>query len=597
MSGNLGVSGESDRPGERDQRHPAAPDPASGSPESVEHELTFPDVPRLRLEQLIGELTDQAQQVLTAQGRLRALVRANADVIADLSLPVVLRRIVTAARELVGARYGALGVLGRRGKLEQFVHVGMDAETVARIGDLPVGRGILGELISSPVPLRIEDLTTHPASTGFPAGHPPMRSFLGVPIRVRGEVFGNLYLTDSVAGAFTDEDEQLLTALAATAGIAIANARLHADSEQHRHWLAASTALTQELLGGRFASPVDLVARYAQQGATADLATVVTVSDEEHADVTVATGIMAPVQGQAVPLDASLVGKVIRTGKPVLVSEYDAEFDPDLDFRLPAAVGSVIGVPLQSADGVVFGALTVGRVPGRAPFTENDRDQLSGFGGNAGIALELERARTEQEQLRSIQDHDRIGADLHDHVIQELFAVGMGLQGMLRRLPNQELKDRVSGYVTALDTTISQVRDTIYRLGMGQPPRQSLAQRLTDVIEQQTASSGLRVDTEYQDADVDLDPPELADDVVAVTREALSNAVRHAHATAVSIRITLTDDTVTVEIIDNGVGVGTPTRSSGLSNLTQRAHAHHGAFQITTPPDGGTHLYWTAHRP
>ena len=173
----------------------------------------------------------------------------------------------------------------------------------------------------------------------------------------------------------------------------------------------------------------------------------------------------------------------------------------------------------------------------------------------------------------------------------------MGLQGMLRRLPQQELKDRVSGYVAALDATISQVRDTIYRLRMGLPPRQSLAQRLTEVIEQQTAASGLRVDTEYQAADVDLDPPELADDVVAVTREALSNAVRHAHATAVSIRITLTDDTVTVEIIDNGVGIGIPTRSSGLSNLTQRAHAHHGAFQITTPPDGGTHLYWTAHRP
>jgi signal transduction histidine kinase len=321
------------------------------------------------------------------------------------------------------------------------------------------------------------------------------------------------------------------------------------------------------------------------------------VTDEQHAQVTVATGVMAPVQGQVVPLDSSLVGKVIRTGKPVLVNEYDAEFDPGLNFPLPAAVGSVIGVPLQSTDGVVFGALTVGRVPGQAPFTENDRDQLSGFGGNAGIALELERARTEQAQLRSIQDHDRIGADLHDHVIQELFVVGMGLQGLLRRLPNQDLKDRVSGYVAALDATISQIRDTIYQLRVGLPPRQSLAQRLTDVIEQQTAGTGLRVDTDYQGLDADLTPPDLADDLVAVTREALSNTARHAHATTVAVRIALTEAAVSVEIIDDGIGIGTPTRSSGLTNLARRAHAHHGAFHITTPPDGGTHLHWSAPRP
>ncbi|HET9650446.1 MAG TPA: GAF domain-containing protein [Microlunatus sp.] len=268
-----------------------------------------------------------------------------------------------------------------------------------------------------------------------------MRSFLGVPIRIRGQVFGNLYLTDSLTGAFTGEDEKLVTALAATAGIAIANARLHADREQQRHWLAASTGLTQELLGGSPRPPMELVAQYAQQGASADLATVATITDDDHAQVRVATGVMAPVQGRVVPLGSSLVGRVIRTGKPVLVAEYEREFDPELDFTLPSTVGSSIGVPLQSTSGVVFGALTVGRIPGRAPFTDNDRDQLNGFGANASIALKLEEARTEQEQLRSIQDHDRIGADLHDHVIQELFAVGMGLQGMVRRLPNQKLKD------------------------------------------------------------------------------------------------------------------------------------------------------------
>ena len=231
--------------------------------------LGFPDAPRLELDQLLMQLRDRADDVLATQGRLRGLLRANALVAGELSLPLVLRQIVESARDLLGARYAALGVLGRDGGLEQFVHVGMDDELVTRIGDLPEGRGVLGLLISEPVPIRLADLSAHPASAGFPPGHPPMTGFLGVPVRIGEEVFGNLYLTErSGGGEFSAEDEELAIALAAAAGAAIANARRFAESEQRRRWLDASGDLVPLLLSGEAgaAARADRSARRRRRG-------------------------------------------------------------------------------------------------------------------------------------------------------------------------------------------------------------------------------------------------------------------------------------------------------------------------------------------
>ena len=215
---------------------------------AAEGSLTFPDLPRLELDQLLGQLVERAQEVLVTQGRLRGLLRATQVVTGDLALPVVLQRIVAAARDLVGARYAALGVIAPDGGLSEFVHVGMPDDAVEAIGHLPHGKGLLGALIDDPHPIRLRRIGEDPRSSGFPAGHPPMTSFLGVPIRIRDEVFGNLYLADSTRGEFTAEDEQLTLALAATAAAAIDRARLYQAAHARGEWLQATAAITQRLL-------------------------------------------------------------------------------------------------------------------------------------------------------------------------------------------------------------------------------------------------------------------------------------------------------------------------------------------------------------
>lgn len=207
-----------------------------------------PDGPKLELDELLRQLIHRAQDVVATQGRLRGLLHANQSIVGNLTLPVLLRRTVQAACELAHARYGALGVIDATGGLEQFVHIGMDADAVARIGHLPEGKGLLGALIEDPKPIRLHTMSDDPRSVGFPDGHPPMTSFLGVPVRVRDEVFGNLYLTECEKGAFTAEDEELVSALAATASVAIENARLYEEARRRQEWLQASTEVTQQLL-------------------------------------------------------------------------------------------------------------------------------------------------------------------------------------------------------------------------------------------------------------------------------------------------------------------------------------------------------------
>jgi signal transduction histidine kinase len=567
------------------------PSRSMGVPTGDDPGLTFPDVPRMALEELIGRLTEQAQDVLAAQGRLRALIRANALVSGELNLRLVLRHIVTAAKDLVQARYAALGVLDDNGHLEEFVHLGMAADLVDDIGPLPTGGGVLGLLISHPEPIRIPDLGAHPYSIGFPDHHPPMRSFLGVPIRARGRVFGNLYLTESERGEFTEEDEQLVVALAASAGTAIDNARLFQQSEQRRHWLAASADVTQRLLARHNEPPMELVLRYAAQGASADVASVVLPADEGTWTVQVAVGEQAQdLVGQVVDLDHSIAGRVIQSGKPVLSTDFSMDFPDSVPL---VEVGSAIAAPLVDDDSQVLGAITVARGLGQHAFTAEDRDQLAAFTSHVGVAMALDQARSDHEAMRLIEDHDRIAADLHDHVIQQLFAVGMGLQGILRTLPRQEQQARIHDYVDALDATITRIRMTIFQLRVDQSA-DSLQRRLLAVMEEETPVLGFSPDIRFT-GPLDLGVGgELADDVVAVVREALSNVGRHAAASSVAVEVSLVQGMVTVDVCDDGRGIGNPTRSSGLTNLRRRAEAHHGGFHLTRSPQGGTRLRWTA---
>jgi hypothetical protein len=328
--------------------------------------LTFPDLPRLELDQLLGQLVERAQEVMATQGRLRGLLRAHHMITGGLRLPVVLHRITEAARELVGARYAALGVLAPDGGLAEFVHTGMPADLVAGIGHLPQGKGLLGALVDDPEPIRLARIADDPRSCGFPPGHPPMNSFLGVPIRIRNEVFGNLYLADSTRDAFSTDDEELVRSLAATAAAVIDNARLYEAARARGEWLQASAAITRRLLSTDVddANTLRLIADHARQGAGADLVTVELPDDDTDPDgggdlrTEVAVGTTADgMCGRRMPQDGSLSGRVFTTGTPLRVSGPDER--APLGFA-GLDTGPVLVVPLLGSH-TVHGVLTAVR--------------------------------------------------------------------------------------------------------------------------------------------------------------------------------------------------------------------------------------------
>jgi signal transduction histidine kinase len=538
--------------------------------------LTFPDGPRLDLDQTLTELTARAQEVLATQGRLRALLRANAVVASELNLRIVLNHIVEAARSLVGAGYAALGVIGDDGNLDEFVHVGMEKGTVEAIGALPRGRGILGFLTDHAEAVRMQALSEHPASVGFPDAHPPMGSFLGVPIRVRGTVFGNLYLTDSEHGEFTSEDEQLVTALADSAGVAIENAKLYEDSERRRRWQAASAEATGQLLSG-VGHPVQAsILEPALHGAEADFAVLVRVDGDRIATrATIGTAYAADVG-----LTAERLAEALPDEKPGLLTD---ESDP-------AGPRPMMAAPLQGPDSLV---LVLGREPGRPRFTRTDLDQLAGFTGQVAIASELEATRVDHEALAVMQEHERIAADLHDHVIQELFATGMGLQNLVRGLDQPEKRDRVLDYVDSIDATIRRIRTTIFQLDAPAEGDGGLKQQLMAIVDDHRPHLGFAAQVEFA-GPLDLAvPSDLAADVLATVREAVSNVARHASATSLLVTVALAEGELTVEVVDDGCGIGPSERSSGLTNLRRRAARHHGTFELSTPPGGGTVLRWS----
>jgi signal transduction histidine kinase len=570
----------------RDTRPETGPDAAVDPPA----ELTFPDLPRMELEEAIADLTTRAATVLQAQGRLRALLRANAVVGSELNLSAVLRHIVKAARDLVGARYAALGVVAADGTLEQFVHIGMAPATVARIGHLPRGHGILGYLIRHPEPVRLEDLSAHPAAIGFPAEHPPMVSFLGVPIRIRNTVFGNLYLTESTRGSFTAEDEQLVASLARTAAVAIQNARLFEDSERRRRWQAVSTEATQQLFTGEHQRPLEVIAGFALQGAEGDFV-LVDRGDGDQLVVGEAAEDLAEQLADRWPGVLDRVSEPVwRTREPlIVVPAYDADGSGD---DLAKHIGSVLAVPLLEG-GRVAEVLMVGRVAGRPPFGQTDLEQLATYAGHADVALELDRSRADRQAMAMLQEHDRIAADLHDHVIQELFATGMGLEGMLSAIGNPDLRARLVSSVDALDATIRHIRATIFQLQHDQTMTEPLKGRLLKVVEEEQAALGTTVDVTFSGPVDDQVSAHLAEDVVAVLREALSNAARHAHADTVRVSVVLTGDRLEIQVADDGIGLDSPTRSSGLRNLRQRAERNSGSFDVRSSPGQGTTLRWT----
>ncbi|MFI6151313.1 GAF domain-containing protein [Kitasatospora sp. NPDC051170] len=568
----------------------------AGAPESSASESDSP-VPKLRLDELLEELQARLDAARGTRDRVHSLLEAVLAVGRDLELAQALRHIVEAAVTLVDAEYGALGVIGEDQRLSRFIPVGVTDAQVEQIGDLPSGHGILGELIRHPEPLRLARISDHPASYGFPADHPPMGSFLGVPIRIRDKVFGNLYLTEKRGGGeFDAEDESVLATLAVAAGVAIDNARLYDRARQRQRWLEASAEVTSSLLSGSAEQEVlDLLLARATELAGADLAVVaVPLREGLELEVRIAVGLGEERhRGLVLPVEGSFVGAAVRTGG--LVVSPDVRKDPRITAGPPRweGLGPAAAVPIGTADRGVRGVLMLARAAGSPLFEEGESGPLLGFAGQAAVAMELAERRRDSEQVALLQERDRIARDLHDLAIQRLFATGMTLQGATRFIEHPEAIDRVLRAIDDLDETARTIRATIFglRLRESGPAASGLRARLVEVVERATRSLGfapaLRM-SGLLDATV---PAEIADAAVAVLEEALSNAARHANADAVEVSATA-DDKLTLAVTDNGIGLPEHGRHSGLANLADRAAALGGTFTARTRPEGGTELVW-----
>jgi signal transduction histidine kinase len=556
----------------------------------------------LRLDELLDDLQQHVRRAHDTRDRVQTLLDAVLAIGSDLDLEEVLHRIVQSAADLVDARYGALGVLGEEGTIRQFITVGLDEETIAAIGSYPQGRGILGTLIRKPESLRLTDLAEHPDSVGFPPGHPPMTSFLGAPIQVRDEVFGNLYLTDKRGGEpFNADDESVLLTLAAAAGVAIDNARLYQDARRRQRWLTASGELTRSLLSG--ADPEEVLRTLTGtvlEMAAADLVTLaVPVPGTGDLVVEAAAGPRADrVRGLALPA-TTLAAKVYRSGEPVASEDLSADPRASGGSASRLELGPAFFVPLGSG-GDTLGVLHVARVPGGEPYTDTVLEMISGFAGQAAVALRIAEHRRDAERLTVFNDRDRIARDLHDLVIQRLFASGLSLQATLGPLADRPATaDRVQRVVDDLDDTIKVIRSTIYSLGRrDRADRTGLRARLFTEVDRAAESLGFTPALRMTGLLDTLVPPDLADHLLAVLREALSNAARHARATAVEVDAEATATELTLLITDNGRGIApSATRRSGLENLRARARVLGGTFTVGPREPSGTVLRWAVPLP
>ena len=541
-----------------------------------------------------------------------------------LELSSTLRRIVQAAVDLTSSTYGALGVLGPGGQVTDFINVGMKRATVEQLGTPPQGRGILGLLIEHPVAIRLEDLAAHPASVGFPVGHPPMKSFLGVPVRVRGEVFGNLYLTEKHNGEFfTEEDEYLVAALAAAAAVSIENARLYESSRRREEWQQAVADIATTVLSSSDAEQIiPLIAKHARKIAGAD-ACVVAIPDSQGRLVAEVVDEYDPHKifrspepkwamqrsrprtlrsnaftdlarswiGQEIP-PGSFLHDVMRHGKVV------RQTDAVLNIDEPRTFGSIIAIPMMNEDQAIAVFTLIWDSDVQNP-NQDAVDAVQSFAAQAALTLVLAEARQEHERLALYEDRDRIARDLHDLVIQRLFATGMSLQGASRlgKL-DPAVDERISNAVDALDETIREIRQTIFALHEPMSgPATGVRGRILRETEHSAVALGFQPALRFIGPIDSVVSERLGDHVMAVLREGLSNVMKHSQAGHIEVSVEVDTANVTLIVIDDGIGVDIEgmTGISGIANLYSRAEDLGGSCTVErVHEDGGTRLVWRA---
>lgn len=557
----------------------------------MDSDLTFPDGARSELERTIDELVTHAQSVLRTQGRLRDLLDANRHIVERLDLPTTLRAVVEAGVELVGARHGSLSLTGDGATTE---HVEAD--------------GLVAGVASSGV------VVTVGASVGLGTGAPPPRPpqtaacHLDVPIRVRGAVLGQLSLVAQDGSRFTLEDEQLVAALTATAGVALENARLFDEARRRQQWTTAMRDISAALLADAELDDVltmiiDRIAAFVD----ADLVCVaVPTATPGRVRIAVATGAAADgVRGREIAVAGTLAGRAMRDGRSA--ASDDPLETTLLDGQPP--LGPSIAIPLR-APGRDLGALLVSRHPGTARFSTSEIDMADEFGRQTSVALAVSRGRRDRHRLELAEERSRIARDLHDHVIQRLFASGLALQGMAAAAPI-DLRARIEDQVDSVDAAIREVRTAVFALGaVARTHAPTTRDRLLAVVSEIRPALTVPPQITF-DGRVDLDVHgALSDDVVAVVRESLTNVARHAPDSASRISVSVVPGTrtagqgtgatgpshrtVRVVVDDDGPGPGDSGRRSGTANLAVRAQLRHGTFDVDAGPHGGTRVVWVS---
>lgn len=507
----------------------------------------------------------------------RALLDAVVAISSDLDLHHVLKRIVVSACEITEARYGALGVLGKSGGLVDFITFGLTEEEHKAIGVLPRGHGILGLLIDHPQPLRLKHLQEHPKSYGFPPNHPPMERFLGVPVRIRGTVFGNLYLTDKANFEdFTEQDEALVEALATAAGFVIENARAFAQIERRRQWLEASAQVTEALqppvrlddalrqiaVGARRVSGASAVALVQRRG------------DTDH-EIAASDGAKA-----------DQVRAIITAVEEHIIN---AEMGGDMMVVPRGAERTVVLVPLR-AHLAPNGVLLVALDRSRGTLQTEEAELLASFADQASLALDRAQAISDRQELMLVSDRDRIARDLHDLVIQRLFATGLQLQGARRIVTSEEVGERIDSAVADLDVTIRDIRSTIFELQHSH--ELSLRADVRGVAKEYVPVLGFTPMVRTSGPIDTAVPQPVGEQLLAVLREALSNVARHAEADAAVVEVEATDGEIVLRVTDNGQGLPADRQESGLRNVRRRASEHGGSVRLLLEEPHGTILEW-----
>jgi len=518
----------------------------------------------------------------------------------DSHLEATLHEVLQAAVRHVDARYGALGVLSSDGRrLDRFVLEGMDEDDRRRIGTPPAGQGLLGLLVAEPVALRLADLADHPAFQGFPEAHPVMRSFLGVPVRVGGAVFGNLYLTEKQGGGpFTEADVEVTQALAAVAGFAIENARLLERAERRRAWAQAGMDISTALLAGGDPDEVLRVAagRVAELSGSEAAGVLLPVpGDDDALRVVAAVGPRgADSEGVRIPVESGLLGEAHRSGVPTLVPDVDlqrlAGFAPGIAAEFSRDYGPALLIPVGGPPSLA--TLAVMRRRDQDTFEPELRDLAAAFAAQATVALELVRSQQRERRLQAQADRDRIARDLHDHVVQRIFATALALDRIGRSVEPEspELARRLAERVDELDSTISGIRTSIFELQHQDASPEGVRHRLVEVVRSVADGHGLRPDLRVHGEVEDL-PAELVPDVVATVRELVTNVVRHARAERVTVTVTVAD-VVRVQVTDDGRGLPSITVRSGLANLADRAERRGGRLSASGGPSGTEVEWW-----